>query len=280
MRRHISKAIVAGAVSAFPLAAVSPALAGPPPSSMATNGCSSLDGSLAAQPPGTKAFSTLTGETLSHGCTAYVATGPNPSPSVLDLEFIRGPLTGGVITIGSTGVDLTDIALTASGTLYGVSFTDFYTIDPSTGVATDVGSIGSPGVNALVVGPTGTIYAADYVTGNLLTINPGSGAGTVVGETGFSSSGDLAFGSNGNLYMTADAPSDVLVTVNPTTGTGTPVGSIGDSFVYGLVSSYGQLFGTDTSGNLLTINASTGAGSIVSSGGPFSYGMASPPNET
>jgi hypothetical protein len=47
---------------------------------------------------------------------------------------------------------------------------------------------------------------------------------------------------------------------------------------YGLVSSYGTLFGATDGGDLLTINQSTGVGTVIATGGPSVNGMASPPN--
>jgi hypothetical protein len=221
---------------------------------------------------------------LQQGCVAYVVT--SSAPSVLDLEFIRGPDVGQVIVIGPVtgtvgGDSLTDIAMSASGTLYGSDYSDLYTINPTTGAATLVGPTGTSDLNGLVVGPTGTIYGSGYIDDDLYTIDPTTGAATVVGPTSFSSSGDLAFADNGTLYMTAlDGPTDGLVAVNPSTGAGTLVGAIGHSHVYGLASSYGTLFGATEGGDLLTINPTTGAGTVIATGGPSANGMASPPNQT
>jgi hypothetical protein len=256
---------------------VTPAFGGASPPAK-TNACSDLDGSLAAESPGTQAFHSLARQALRHGCVAYVAT---DAPATLRLEFVRGPLTGTTITIGLTGVVLTDIALTSSGTLYGIDFGAFYTVDPDTGHATFVGSTGNTDTNGLVVGPTGTIYASTLGQ-QLLTINPTRGASTLAGNIGFTSSGDLAFAQDGTLYMTASvaASGDSLVRVDPTTGAGTLVGPIGATSVFGLVSSYGTLFGAKDAGQLLTIDPSTGAGTVIASGGPSVLGAASLPATT
>jgi hypothetical protein len=202
-----------------------------------TERCTTLDPDLETRLPGTPALEKAASEALTDGCVAYVAT--SSSPSMLDLEFIRGPLAGTAISIGPVtsttgGVTLTDLALTAAGTLYGVDFgsagvdagSGLYTIDPNTARATRVGSMNSV-VNGLVIGPTGTIYASGG--SELFTIDPTSGAGRNVGATGYSSSGDLAFAYGGTLYMTASAggSSDSLASVNPITGRATIVGAIG-----------------------------------------------------
>ena len=132
-------------------------------------------------------------EALADGCSAYVSTDVpegDSSPSALYLEFIRGPVTGcsgrcvgaapGIAYIHTSSgapVEVTDLALTSAGVLYAVDYTsDFYRINPSTGVATMVGPV-NHFVNGLVVGPTGIIYAAG--THDLYRINPSTGRGTL-----------------------------------------------------------------------------------------------------
>jgi hypothetical protein len=253
------------------------ALAGATPSGK-TNACLGVDGGLAAKSPATQAFHSLARQALKHGCVAYVATA---SPATLGLEFVRGPETGTTIIIGSTGVQLTDIALTSSGTLYGIDFDNFYRVDPDTGQSTLIGAVGAV-VNGLVVGPTGTIYAAAREVDQLRTIDPTTGASTLVGNTGFLSAGDLAFAPDGTLYMTARrstvALPSLLVGLDPATGAGTLVGSIGQQNVFGLVSSYGTFFGMTSGGQLLTIDLSTGAGTVVSTDGPSVFGASSLPD--
>jgi hypothetical protein len=246
-----------------------------------TNQCQKLDGQLTALKPGTQSFDWTAITALQAGCVAYVAT--SSTPSSLDLEFLRGPNIGTAIVIGSVTtpagpVTLTDIALTSSGTLYGIDFgSDFYRINPGTGAATEIGAVGSA-VNGLVVGPNGVIYASG--AGELVRINPMTGTGTVVGTNAFTSSGDLAFTPSGTLFLTATgSPNDVLVNVNPHTGAGTEIGSTGEPQVYGLVSSNGTLFGQTSSGSLLKINPGTGASTVLATGGPLANGMTTLPSQ-
>lgn len=237
----------------------------------ATKACGGLSNALQQQVVGTNDFQSVARQALRHGCVAYLA---NVSPETLALQVLRGPDTGTVITIGSTGLVLTDIAVDSSGALYGVSFSALYSIDPATGAATFVGNIGNAFVNGLVFGPDGVLYAST-TTGLLLTINAMTGAGTTVGVIGYGSAGDLAFAADGTLYMTAG---DGLVAVDTTTGAGTPVGPIDFADVYGLVSSFGTLYGMTFGGELITIDPMTGAGTIVTEGGPLVYGAATLPN--
>jgi len=284
MLPRISTMVAIGATALLTLVVATPASAGPSPATKAnkTKQCSKLDLKLAAKAPGSRAFRKVAKKALSDGCVAYVST--SSSTSELELEFVRGPNTGQAISIGAVatgigGVSLTDLAMTSSGTLYGIDDTsDLYSINPNTGLATLVASLGSF-VNGLIVGPTGTMYASGG--SDLFRIDPITGTETLVGSTGFSSSGDLAFAQDGALYMTAqDTPDDSLVTLDPATFAGTFVGNIGQPNVYGLVSSYGTLFGATDGGDLLTINQSTGVGTVSATGGPSVNGMASPPNLT
>ncbi len=123
MRRAVAGTMLLATVAA--LVMVAPVLASPPGK---TNLCSVLDGALATASPGTQAFHNLAGQALTHGCVAYVA---NARTTSLELELIRGPNAGTAITIGSTGVILTDLALTSSGTLYGIDFGDDYLMSVS-----------------------------------------------------------------------------------------------------------------------------------------------------
>ncbi len=242
--------------------------------------CTQLDPQLAMARPGMATFQRLSNEALTDGCVAYIDS--TSTPSELELAFIRGAMTGTVIDIGpvettSNGVTLTDVALAPSGILYGVDFgSDLYTINPENGQSTLVGPLNAV-VNGLVVSATGTIYGSG--SNDLVTVNPTTGASTLIGSTGYNSSGDLAFTPDGALYMTASgSSSDSLVTLNPTTGAGTLVGNINQGSVYGIVSSYGTLFGATSGGNLLVINSATGAATVVAADGELdANGMAVPP---
>ncbi|HMD54090.1 MAG TPA: hypothetical protein VKJ65_06060, partial [Phycisphaerae bacterium] len=75
--------------------------------------------------------------------------------------------TGAVTDIGTTTYNqnplvLTDIAMNSSGALYGISFTDLYSISTSTAALTHIGSFASTNsaMNGLVFNSTGTLYAA------------------------------------------------------------------------------------------------------------------------
>ena len=143
------------------------------------------------------------------------------------------PVPAGITDVGT--VQLSDF-----GTLYGASFSGrtgmatLYTVDPATGAATLVGSIGFWRVSAMAVSANGTIYATGVnpATGRqvLLTINPATGAGTEIGRTFIESLGygdtiaDIAFRpSDGVLFAYLEA-GDGLGTINLVTGAATALG--------------------------------------------------------
>jgi hypothetical protein len=250
-----------------------------------TLACTQLDPRLAAAKPNTEAFGTLARQSLADGCVAYIDT--STSPPSLELAFLRGSLTGTVINIGpletaaGESVDLTDVALTSSGTLYGVDFgSDLYRVNTGDAVATLIGPL-SAQTNGLVVSPEGTLYASGGY--ELYTVNLATGSATYVGTTGYASSGDLAFTPDGSLLMSAESasPNDSLVKLSLTTAYGSMIGSIGQGAVYGLAESYGTLFAATASGELLTVDPSSGASSVLAAGGDLSAnGMAVPPQAT
>ena len=103
--------------------------------------------------------------------------------------------------IGSSGIVLTDVARISTGAMYGIDFSNLYSINPSTGARTLIGSLGAGGggMNALV-GYGNALLGASLNTTSLYSINPATGAATALtGSVGYVSMGDLAF-HNGSLY--------------------------------------------------------------------------------
>ena len=168
--------------------------------------------------------------------------------------------TGAVSSVNNSGVILTDIAYSPTGAFYGVDFSNLYSINTSTDLATLVGSLGGgiSTANALVFSPSGTLYTAD--AGNLYTVNPLTGLATKVGPMGFGSGGDLAF-VNGKLYLATS--SDQLVVLNTATGAGTLVGSFGVSNVFGLATPDNVNLYAVAGENLYTVNLTTGAATLA-----------------
>jgi hypothetical protein len=140
---------------------------------------------------------------------------------------------------------LAQLPANAQQILYGVtgagaSASTLYTIDPTTGTATPVGTgIGFDEVVSIDFHPNGTLYgianglnASPPIPATLIAINITTGIGTAVKEVIgaveiFSQSPDMSFDSFGTLYVWNEALVDNLTTVNLTTGVATDVGPSG-----------------------------------------------------
>ncbi len=174
--------------------------------------------------------------------------------------------TGAATKLGLAGVQLTDLAFRNS-TLFGVSFSTLFKVNPSTGHATAVGALGFNDINSLAVQPsTGTVFAMGNA-GEVVRISPSTGRATKVGTlgTGLSSAGDLEF-VNGVMYASVDRSgynASWLAKVNLSTGHATLVGSTGRAGVWGLALDHGKLYGATRSGCIVTINVSTGRATKV-----------------
>lgn len=166
--------------------------------------------------------------------------------------------TGAVSGIVTTGQTFTDIAFDPAGTLWGITFTQLFTINPSTGASVLVGGLNAPeNLNSLTFGLDGTLWAAGS---NLYTVNKTTGAANSLGNAGtsYSSAGDLAF-VGGLLYLSTN--SNQLVRLNTTSGAATTVGSFGVTQVYGLATPDNALLYGVRSNQVFSVNPATGVGS-------------------
>jgi hypothetical protein len=190
-----------------------------------------------------------------------------------DLNYNLGTVdigTGKVTVIGNMGQAMTDIAFDPQGRLYGITFDQLYSIDPSTATVSLIGNLGITSVNSLVFDSTGKLFAASY---GLWSIDAATGsAASIGGVKDYYSSGDLAF-VNGHLYLTSTGPGngcsssnssrDYLFELNPGTGASRCIGPIGYDAVYGLASPDNiNLYGL-ASTQVLSIDTNTGAGTIL-----------------
>lgn len=171
-----------------------------------------------------------------------------------------------VNVIGNMGVTMTDIAFDQSGNLYGISFSNLYSINTTTAAIADLGAhnIAATGnKNSLVFDASGTLYAANT---SLYTLNTSTGASSLVGVagSGYNSSGDLAF-INNELYLSSSAPiADSLVKLDTVNGgAGTVIGSIGFNNVYGLATNNNtNLYGLSGT-TVLSIDTISGLGTSL-----------------
>jgi Ca2+-binding RTX toxin-like protein len=143
-----------------------------------------------------------------------------------------------------------------------------YRIDPATGAATAMGSIGHP-VTGLALDPTsGTLYGVtagveqSTTPRQLIRLNSDTGAGTVVGSIGANDVVDIAFNSAGQLFGWSTTTDD-LVRIDKATGALTIAGDAGVTETYGGGLSFGAggvlhgLIDLDY-GHLWTLDPATG----------------------
>ena len=142
--------------------------------------------------------------------------------------------TAGVTVVGPVGFQrCSGMDISAMGTVVatcerlGTNTSVLVTIDPATGVGTEVGPTGLPSniVDISFRPADGTLFAGDF--DKLYTIDTGTGAGALVGSHNLASGGHaLAFGTGWGLFLAVNgfaiqnaAPS--LFTLDPATGAST-----------------------------------------------------------
>jgi hypothetical protein len=217
----------------------------------------------------------------------YAVSGAGGSASTLYTLNLNGSVasTVGTVTVGGTGVMVSSIALNpSSGVLYGAAadpvsgIGQLLTINPSTAVATEVGSFGltppSTNVASLAFSATGTLYAYSKLgtpAESLFSVNTATGGATPIGASGISSSsGDgMAMNAAGTLYWAGKGATGALYTLNTSTGAATAGPTLSGaplslSQIKGLAfDSSGTLYGIDLQpttflADLITINPATG----------------------
>jgi hypothetical protein len=165
---------------------------------------------------------------------------------------------GTIQTVGPRpDANLADIALTPDKkTLYGASYGELTIIDMSTWKTKGTLRIAVDQVNALEVGPDGTIYGAEW---DALYAFLADGKTKVIGSLpdGLRSSGDLAF-AGPRLFATVSADNyDGLVEVDLPTKTTRVVGPTAARCIFGLVGAEAVLYGVTCDGDLVQIDVAT-----------------------
>lgn len=149
---------------------------------------------------------------------------------VFDFLITIDLATGLGLGVGDLGVDVLDTGLTfdAAGNLYlaDEGTQGFYSVDPTTGAAT---LIGSTGREITALGAVGsTVYGIDDENNQLVTIDPATGATTLVGDLGVDV-GDTGLDAFGGLLYAVEDDGRIF-TIDPATGAATEVGSTLDGF--------------------------------------------------
>ncbi len=196
----------------------------------------------------------------------------NPTSGCEQRAFAQDPSTlfdvrlpSGVMTaIGSTGLGLTDVALDPKNVLFGISFDGLAIVNQSTGNAAQTISLTGESLNGADFAPDGTFFVSGG--GSLFTLDPQAGTLTTVASfpSGLTSSGDIAFVGS-RLLATANqgTSSDALVEFDIGSGTSIVLGDIGFSCVWGLASYGTSLYGFTCNGEIINMDTTTGAATLV-----------------
>jgi len=210
----------------------------------------------------------------------FAASGQGSGAPPSDLYLVDASATGRDLLVGRVRTGdgfapvITDLAVSPEGNLWGVSFDRLYQIDKATGTATEVGTLGVFGANALGFDANGALFGAT-TDGSFIKIDTRTGTASVLGSlgSGFVSWGDIAFAPDGRLFGTVRTigGTGLLVLIDPTNGRATPVSpatGIGFDNVWGLTFVGNDLFGLTTSlapgsGQLIKIDVSAGTGMFV-----------------
>jgi len=115
-----------------------------------------------------------------------------------------------------------------SGTFYGSTATDLYSINPNTGTATLIGSFGTSLMIDIAMNTNREMYGHDIGTDSIYSINISTGAATLVGETGYNANyaqGMDFDNEDGTLYifLYLGSGSNIYGTVDLGTGAVTPL---------------------------------------------------------
>lgn len=156
-----------------------------------------------------------------------------------------------------------------TSTIYGsdLSSDALVKINPETGIAERVGSLGFDGVRDLTIHPvTGELYGLDSSVGRLLTINKATGAGTATALSGVACLTGLEFDPSTQILYATDTCADTLVVIELPAGPVTSVGPLGFGNVTGLAMDpiANQMYGVNvTTNQFLTVNLATGDADAV-----------------
>jgi large repetitive protein len=147
---------------------------------------------------------------------------------------------------------------TGTSTTGGTAPSFLFTLNPTTGTATPVGTTGATGINGPVSGiaynaANNTLYGIEGGSTspyNLVSLSLSTGAATVLFSAGTTSFGSLGFGPDGNLY--AGTSTGLLDLINLTNHTATPLGNFAALPSASAIS--GLTMGNDTTNVQTTVN--------------------------
>lgn len=161
----------------------------------------------------------------------------------------------------ATGVTFTDLALSSDNNLFGITFSQLFSIDTDNGSSSLIGNLGES-MNALGFTSSNDLYGTGG--SGFYQIDSATGVATSIANiSGFASSGDLVFDAvNDRFLATSSAGSSDSLFSIALDGTATELGSIGFSNVYGLSFENDILLGYTADRQQITIDVATGAGTF------------------
>lgn len=182
--------------------------------------------------------------------------------------------------VGKNEDVITDLAVAPDNTIYVVSKTNLYTADPGDGHVTLVGPVtvcGSDNV-ALTTTPDGKLYVADHMGAFCridISVSPPKVEPIGMLGNNLALAGNLVAVADGTVYGTADRIGDtatdknnLLVELDPATGTvKTTIGATNFPKLFGVAYALGKVFAFshDGTGDVITIDPATGAGTLFNS---------------
>ena len=164
-------------------------------------------------------------------------TGVESTDSESTLYAIN-PNSGTIAGQVTLSQNVSAIAASPQGTLYGMSGDTLGTINTATGAYSPVGTVSVPSgynLQALTFSPGGVLYGVEETGGSvafnqqLVTLNPANGATlSIIGNLGSYNVEDITYAPDGNIYATNF--SYTLMKINPQTASSTLIGAgnIGD----------------------------------------------------
>jgi len=190
-------------------------------------------------------------------------------PDTLDITLI------GSFTWSNGPDEMTDLAINKDNLMIGLSFTSVYRVDPMTADAhrlSDSGNSfnGLSFVPADSIGQTGDdiLVGTRNSDGVVMRIDTATGQFAPIGNMGsYASSGDLCSVKGfGTIQTAAGNGDDTLVTLAPNSFAATAIGNgVGFGGVYGLAFWKHHIFGFTSDGKFITIDPTTGVGTLVRS---------------
>jgi hypothetical protein len=213
------------------------------------------------------------------GATVYV--------NDLQTLYVFDPNTLTLSTVGQFAVlglieQIVDVALAASGQLYGLAPTDFWSVNTTTGRASTQSQALFTQENGWT-GVPGGLMLSGAQNGDVHLTDPNAGSTQKVGNAGVRINDMVAF-ANGTVYalfvpLGTTTPTVVsLGIVNTATGAISKIGATNFTGLYGMAFGGGKLLAFSGTGQVVQLDPSTGAGTLLKTYSGMSFdGAASSP---